>query len=1482
MIPARMPVGVAIAFIMIASAGAFAQTIPYPSALSASNISESSISNIGTQGLVIGNGELNGIVYTSGNDVHLRICKNDSWDMRINTSGDPAMPTVSPSVPSFTGSQGATPSWNNYPYPIGLPCVDVDLAAPSGQSSWGTATLNLQTATATVPSNVDSTSICTLAQSNVFYIKSTRALSFTGINTTGLMSTLNSVANSTWINNMTTGTQSGFSYVCQTIPGDADVSGMSIYMVTGGTNGVQVIAVVTSRDDASSPSAPLNDAVTLVQNTLNNISGALTTHDANWQSFWSTSGVQLGDTVLQRWWYHMLYYNRCFATTGANPVGLKAGDDQFGGWHNSLKYDYNTQQTYFSGGPVNHPEFIWPLINVLNNNLTRAEWFATTNFSGAQGAFFHSDCWPFEPDPYDCTTVNDHQLAYMPWGYCWGMNGATIFDIWDYYQYNPSPASLTEIWPVISQMGTFLCSMLEKCTILNGHAYMGPSFFPEEGNYGEYDNPYDIAFFTTGLQDTEAAATLEGDTALASRCAADLALIPAYSTTPDPALGNQPIVQEWLGEGIFPHDNAGSSTQAVFPAGQVTYFSPPAEKALFERTINWVETVTTHQNSVVMLNISRARLSMSNAISNAEGICFSGTGSCPEDSNGIFHINNQGYYNSECFGVARLVTEYLIQSVGGIIRIFPAPWPTTTNAQFTNLAAVGGFEVSASLLSGSIGSVTIVSNYGGNVSLLNPWGIAPVAVTNQTTGGSVAFTTSSNIITFATTAADKYVVSLQGPAAPAGLTVTPASSSQINLGWSPVTSATAYTVQRASVSGGPYITLATPAAGAYSDTTPPANSASYYVVTALDAAGSSNYSTEAPAGLPPTNLQVTAGSNEDTLSWTAPATGASSYNVKSATVSGGPYTTIASGLTTASYTDNSAANGTTSYYVVSAVKNGFEGANSSEGAAFPAAAFNSWSASPSSTLWDVTGNWTGGVVPANGAELNFGSSSQTTGSNNFSALTVGSFVFDSAASAYSLSGSAITLDGQIADYSVNPEAISFNITLGSSITANTANGVVSITGVISDGGDHFGIVKTGTSALWLGGASTFSGGVTLDAGILNLAGSTSGTVTSGPIGTGTLTLFNGTLELNGKTFANTINVTGTGGIVDESTGANAVLSGALTGSGAVTFENSSYTDLFDLIGNGKSVNWSGFAGTLNFIGNAGPGAFSMVFNGGNNGVLNLSNATVNTGGNTTNSSSCLTMETKPGTIEIGALTGAGGYLSSYNTGGAANFIVGYLGTNTTFGGVIKTDGTSSGTTTTFQKLGTGALTLTGSSTYTGATTVTSGTLNVNGSLGGTAISVGAGGTLGGIGSIAGPVSVATGGALAPGSNGFGFLSLSGSLNLGGGSAISAQLGTVPGSALLTLTGGLGSGGTTTINVTAASGFGPGVYPLISSTNTVSPASFVLGATPAGSTCSLSSSGATLYLLVDPPGVPGSLTGSAGNGTASLAWGAGTYAAAYNV
>lgn len=726
--------------------------IPYPAALEAALVNLPDVADISKKGLVVGNGELNAIVYSAGNEIRLRVSKNDCWDMRINTEENPPLPIVDVANQTFTGEQGkAPPSWDKYVHPTGLPCTDIALATPAGQTAWKSARLDLAKAAATVVSDADTTTVRVLSQRNVILIDSDRTIALNGVS--GLVLDRDGKAISGWVSEATTGNRGEFRCLKQNIPGNADVSGMDIFVVAGRKGSTQAIAVVTSRESKQ----PMEDAVRLVETTLAD-ANAVVVHEKAWETFWSRSGVALGDATLQNWWYRMVYFFRTFARPGGNVIGLQAAFDQLGGWHNSLTLNYNAQQVYLTAGPINHPELIQPFVDVLQRNLNRAKWFAETCFPGSEGAYFHVNLWPFEPDPANCTTRNKHQHAYMPWGYSWGTNGHSAAVLWDYHKFKSGTESLKRIWPTLEQFALFYCSVLEMCPMVDGVRKIGPTYFAEIGEYGVFDSSYDIVWIEFTLNAAKQAAQIMGNEKLAERCAANLAVMPGYPTEMDLSQGGT-VIGQWLGGGLPKYMNIGSEVMSLFPTNEVTWMSGAAERDLLARTIDHSEKVTHHINSNVTMNIARARLGLgAEAIANAK-ICFGPESDVSaEQPNGLFYWKIHGYYLSEQVCIARFVSELLLQSAGDVIRIFPA-WPQGTDGKFSRLLAEGGFEVSADRFGDVVRNVTITSTVGGPVTIASPWPDSDVKVVAKSTGATVNTTRTTHGVTFPTNAGETYALS---------------------------------------------------------------------------------------------------------------------------------------------------------------------------------------------------------------------------------------------------------------------------------------------------------------------------------------------------------------------------------------------------------------------------------------------------------------------------------------------------------------------------------------------------------------------------------------------------------------------------------------------------------------------------------------------------------------------------------------------------
>jgi autotransporter-associated beta strand protein len=296
-----------------------------------------------------------------------------------------------------------------------------------------------------------------------------------------------------------------------------------------------------------------------------------------------------------------------------------------------------------------------------------------------------------------------------------------------------------------------------------------------------------------------------------------------------------------------------------------------------------------------------------------------------------------------------------------------------------------------------------------------------------------------------------------------------------------------------------------------------------------------------------------------------------------------------------------------------------------------------------------------------------------------------------------------------------------------SIGANTS----AISGIVSGAGGGL-TYAGGTNTLTLSGVNTYSGLTTVTSGTLALAGSgsiassavddngtfdisgaTAATTISGLYGTGTVSLGNQTLTVQGATQPSAYSgvMSGTGALtysgtgtltlagLNTYTGATTVSSGTLqigdaTHTGSNAYITSSIGDIAVASGATLSVygqtfngatNTASNAGTVEFLGGVGSGASTNFTT--NTGILDISSATAGVSiagiGSTSGTGA---VHLGANTLSIGANTSAISGIISGNGGGVT-----YAGGGNT-------------------------LTLSGANTYTGTTTVTSGAVALTGSL----------------------------------------------------------------------------------------------------------------------------------------------------------------------
>ncbi len=676
--------------------------LPYTAALRDAGVTLNDLHNGQRQGLMLGNGDLYGIVWEKDSSLYMRITKNDIWDARMDLSKDGEMPKVDIGSGKITGQVGGPPSYGNtFPQPRCAAALRLGTIPASAEIK---AHLDIEKGLVTIAAGTQETSIRVLNDRNVVLIKGMTKINIEAIKAETLP-------------DAETGKTGDISWLLMKIPGDIDVKGMEYALAVASKGNLTAVSLVTSYDIKSSD--VLNSAISLAGKTIEeNERSLVLRHEQLWEQYWMRSGIELGDTVLQRWWYRMIYFAGTVSKPGTSPINLMPPlATDVTPWHSDYHHNYNSWQAFWPLPASNHSELADPWISYLNDMIPRFQFLARETFN-CEGIFCPISSFLYEPDPALSKSVNKRQMSMNPWGLTIGSTAMNVQNAWQMHLCNPDSQYLrSKIYPIIRESALFYASFMEKCSIdKNGKVRLGPSYSPEHGDVGIYNCPFDIAYIRYTFDALiQASSELNTDADLAARCKNFSALLPDYPTAMDES--GKPVVVDWEGCGYneVPVHNITVPAAPVFPCDQVTWFSPESEKELFRRTIG----ITKHNfnNSNVIFNVARARLSMPEGVTESKKWYLS-----RELPNGLFEWqgHQHGTYMGEMIGIAGLINEFLLQSVGGKIRLFPC-WPANQDASFTRLRAQGGFVVSSAYQAGRVTSVTIESSAGKELCLLSPW-----------------------------------------------------------------------------------------------------------------------------------------------------------------------------------------------------------------------------------------------------------------------------------------------------------------------------------------------------------------------------------------------------------------------------------------------------------------------------------------------------------------------------------------------------------------------------------------------------------------------------------------------------------------------------------------------------------------------------------------------------------------------------------------
>ena len=715
-------------------------SVPYPEALGRATVDVSSLDEPAHDALLLGNGDLNGLLLTEGDDLVFNITKNDVWDARLDTKPDPPLPTLARLKELSRGPwpdrklvlpEGSTwkgpDSYNAHAYPCPRACARVRIKG-AGRPPLA-ASLDIARAEVEVRAADLSSRLFVAADSNVILLTThpKAELDLEPIRSDDLP-----VPNQ--------GKTATVRWITQKIPGDDDWPGMRFAVARASREGLSAIAVVTSMESDD----PLGSAIQLAERTLARDRAQFErTHRGQWRSFWAASGIELEDPLLERVWYRSLYLLRCVAKPGVVSAGLFAGlvTDK-PAWHGDYHMNYNIQQTYWSVYATNHCDLSEPYDRLISDYLPRARWLARRTYD-CEGAFFPLVIFAYEPpDPEQCKNPNGRQYFQHVWGWTLGVSGMTVQPLWWRYKHEPNQDYLRNVaYPAVRDVADFYASFVEQCERAGDKVILGPTMSPEHwgwtlGFERNLDCTFDIAMFRFTLDAAiEGALALGTDRAKIERWEATNRLLPAYPVHKGPP----EIVLDVRTDQPKDIYNLPVPVTPIFPGDQVGWFSPEPVQALFRRTMEHHMPINGN-NSTVILGMARVRLATPDAydwLRTELGLRERHNGTLSLNRLEPPHrFNDFGLY-SEMAGAALPVTEMLMQSVGKRVRLFPA-WPASMTARFRNLRALGGFLVSAEHRGGQVKALEVRSTAGQELALVSPWKRAEVRTSKRARWGIAA------------------------------------------------------------------------------------------------------------------------------------------------------------------------------------------------------------------------------------------------------------------------------------------------------------------------------------------------------------------------------------------------------------------------------------------------------------------------------------------------------------------------------------------------------------------------------------------------------------------------------------------------------------------------------------------------------------------------------------------------------------------------
>lgn len=449
-------------------------------------------------------------------------------------------------------------------------------------------------------------------------------------------------------------------------------------------------------------------------------------HVAWWRGFWSQSDASVPDPAIQQQYNLVRYFYGSASRRGAPPIPLQgvwtADEGKLPPWKGDYHHDLNTQLTYWAYLTPGHFDEGLCFLDMLWDLLPRGRRFAK-EFYNAPGA-----CLPGVAALDGQPLGGWAQYTVVPTNSAW-----LAHSFYMHWRYTLDRTFLAErAYPWTAEIGTCIEALLEPGA--DGKLRLGLSASPEV-----YDNSlrawmkpntnYDIALLQWLYAALAEMATELGDAASATRWKGIADRIePLHIKSEWP----WPGVLMLSADEVLPETHRHhSNLLAVHPLGTLTIEGTDNDRETIARSLGQIDTYGPgywcgYSFSWMACIAARAgqpekaRLMLElfvKAFISRNGFHLNGD----YKNQGLSAFKYRPFTLEGNFAAAQGVHEMLLQTWGGVVRIFPAVSAEWRDASFKNWRGEGALTISADRREGKTRWVSVTSERGGEVRLRDPF-----------------------------------------------------------------------------------------------------------------------------------------------------------------------------------------------------------------------------------------------------------------------------------------------------------------------------------------------------------------------------------------------------------------------------------------------------------------------------------------------------------------------------------------------------------------------------------------------------------------------------------------------------------------------------------------------------------------------------------------------------------------------------------------